>query len=72
MSAGDAGGSVRGEGQEEGEQPRWFLDEFDDPFSSRALFPAERAAIERGLADLKAGRVISLKELEAEMEDWDV
>jgi predicted transcriptional regulator len=49
----------------------WIVEDCDDSSSVRALSGAERAAIERGLADAKAGRIVTLEDLEAEMEEWD-
>ena len=49
----------------------WIAPLFEPPAPDRRLTPAGRAAIDRGLADVEAGRFVTLEELEAEMEAWD-
>lgn len=61
---------VTGLTEEEAEEKLpWLVGTFETVSAERRLSVAERAGIERGLADVKAGRFITLEEFEAEMAD---
>ncbi|MCC6269060.1 MAG: hypothetical protein IT300_15945 [Dehalococcoidia bacterium] len=49
----------------------WLAPILEPRPANRRLNPAERAAVDRGLADIEAGQFVTLEELEAEMEEWD-